>query len=84
MGRDGPGAVRGGAIMAEGKQSPRMPAPGRRGGLDTTAGDAFELWLKGASYAEIDGLLCLVADEVKARGHELTWCVSWTLGGVPR
>jgi hypothetical protein len=45
-----------------------MPAPGRRAGLDPTAGEAFELWLKGASALEISGLLELIDAECKARG----------------
>ena len=59
--------------METGKQSPGMPAPGRRAGLDPTAGVAFELWLKGASALEILGLIELVDAEVKARGWRRTF-----------
>lgn len=66
--------------MATGEPAYRLPASGRRGGIDTTAHEAFELWLRGASALEISGLLELIDAECKARGWKRIW-VANRLGG---
>lgn len=54
-----------------------VPAAGRRAGLNSAFREGVELWLQGASYAEIEGACELVREEIARRGQTFTWCITW-------
>jgi hypothetical protein len=54
-----------------------MPPAGRRAGLDSSAEVAFALWMKTASYAELEALCSLVQEEYRARGQDFHYEVAY-------